>query len=122
MIRTCDGSDPNLIRYMHPEIGKISIPCNCGLRFNDVEREVIYPHRLLAGKMTEAEVKQTLDLLRSFRHGPNVIKHDPSMGLCVAEQQTTGGPLQMIHVCTRFAGHAPSRKHLCRCQFTWTDA
>jgi hypothetical protein len=91
------------------------------MRFNDTEREVIYPHRLLAGKMTETEAAQALEFLRAFRHGSDAIRHDPSMGLCSVELQTNGGPLQVIHVCARFAGHAPSRRHLCRCQFSWTD-
>lgn len=121
MIRTCDGSDPTLIRYLHEEIGGIPIPCNCGMRFNDAEREVIFPHAKLAEKMTPAEVEQTLALLRSFRHGPDAIRHDPSMGLCVVEQRTNSVALAVIHVCIRFAGHTPSRKHVCRCQFTWAD-
>ncbi len=122
MIRTCDGSDPTLIRYVHPDLGDIPIPCNCGMRFKDTEREVIFPHRKLAEPMTESEAAEALEFLRAFRHGSNAIRHDPSMGLCTAEQQTSGGPLLVIHVCTRFAGHTPIRGHLCRCQFTWTDA
>lgn len=37
MIRTCDGTDPNLV-------DQYGIPCSCGLTFDDVEAEVVYPH------------------------------------------------------------------------------
>ena len=43
MIRRCNGTDPNLLGMG----GKV--PCGCGLEFDDVEREVIYPHRLIHG-------------------------------------------------------------------------
>lgn len=36
MQRTCDGTDPYLI--------KDSVPCDCGETFDDVERSVIFPH------------------------------------------------------------------------------
>lgn len=42
MMRKCDGTDPNL----HDEHGQ---PCTCGLRFDDVDRTVIYPHQPVGG-------------------------------------------------------------------------
>lgn len=51
MFRTCDGTDPNLIRKIWIKDGLIStnghwedIPCNCGKTFDDVYHVVIYPH------------------------------------------------------------------------------
>jgi hypothetical protein len=38
MLRTCDGSDPNLVNSNGG-------PCDCGLIFDDVELMVIYPHQ-----------------------------------------------------------------------------
>ena len=42
MIRTCYGTDPNLLA----EDGS---PCACGLNFDDVERMVTYPHHPVRG-------------------------------------------------------------------------
>lgn len=54
MIRRCDGSDPNLTRDVRegerpsgPWPG--SVPCDCGLVFDDVERMVTYPHDFVRG-------------------------------------------------------------------------
>lgn len=61
MIRICDGTDPNLTRYLPAaeydatrhnlspwkrtgQPGEIVIQCDCGLTFDDVYREVIWPH------------------------------------------------------------------------------
>jgi hypothetical protein len=49
MIRTCDGTDPNLTREARPGeepfgLWPDSVPCDCGLTFDDVERTVIWPH------------------------------------------------------------------------------
>jgi hypothetical protein len=43
MIRTCDGSDPNLV-------DRDGAPCDCGLIFDDVELMVIYPHSQIMGR------------------------------------------------------------------------
>jgi hypothetical protein len=43
MIRTCDGTDPNLV---DPEGG----PCGCGLTFDDVDLTVIFPHHRIPGR------------------------------------------------------------------------
>jgi hypothetical protein len=66
VIRTCDGTDPNLTREI-PETsfhadtmvlspwnksakpGMAVIQCACGLRFDDVDRTVIYPHHPTGG-------------------------------------------------------------------------
>lgn len=37
MIRTCDGTDPNLA-------GEDGEPCACGMTFDDVRRRVVWPH------------------------------------------------------------------------------
>jgi len=63
MYRTCVGEDPNLVRVilkseLTPDmklspwqdlahVDEVSIFCNCGTTFDDVERFVIYPHHLL---------------------------------------------------------------------------
>jgi hypothetical protein len=47
MIRHCDGTDPNLVKYVDnsPNSNNTAkIPCNCGLTFDDTHRMVIYPH------------------------------------------------------------------------------
>jgi hypothetical protein len=67
MIRHCDGTDPNLTRHVpHAEFdgeamtanapwaflaqpGTVVINCQCGLRFDDVTRMVVYPHEHVAG-------------------------------------------------------------------------
>lgn len=41
MIRTCDGTDDLLQRLD-------GTPCACGLRFDDADRMVIYPHELIS--------------------------------------------------------------------------
>lgn len=43
MIRTCDGTDPNLLDGPLSTAG----PCACALTFDDVTRSVIYPHVFL---------------------------------------------------------------------------
>lgn len=54
MIRRCDGTDPNLTRDVRdgeeprgPWAG--SVPCDCGAVFDDVYRQVIYPHHPTGG-------------------------------------------------------------------------
>jgi hypothetical protein len=42
MIRTCCGTDPNLL-------AEDRSPCACGLTFDDVERMVTYPHDMVRG-------------------------------------------------------------------------
>lgn len=37
MMRICDGTDPNLV-------DQYGVPCSCGLTFDDVDTEVVYPH------------------------------------------------------------------------------
>lgn len=63
MMRTCDGTDPNLTRLIpSPDFkpdegmrispwhrafakpGEVCINCQCGLTFDDVNRVVYYPH------------------------------------------------------------------------------
>ena len=68
MIRHCDGTDPNLTRDLqadeydpdvhtlspwhtrqHGKRGIMRINCQCGLRFDDVDCTVIYPHERVSG-------------------------------------------------------------------------
>ena len=58
MIRTCDGTDPNL----HALDGS---PCSCGLHFDDVERMVVFPHRYVGGEV------------RALQNALNEIAGDP---------------------------------------------
>ena len=75
MIRTCDGTDPNLTREI-PEAsfhadtmalspwnksakpGTVVIQCACGLRFDDVKRMVIYPHERVSGTVIITQGRQ----------------------------------------------------------------
>jgi hypothetical protein len=57
MMRTCDGTDPNLL----VDVG--GLPCDCGLTFDDVELAVIWPHQALSPRLTEAERDALLALL-----------------------------------------------------------
>jgi hypothetical protein len=43
MIRSCDGTDPDLVNGDGE-------PCDCGLIFDDVECMVIYPHTAILGR------------------------------------------------------------------------
>jgi len=67
MRRHCDGTDPNLTRAIplaayglagdytvspwngSARPGEVIVNCNCGLRFDDFDRQVIYPHQWLGG-------------------------------------------------------------------------
>lgn len=46
MIRTCDGTDPNLYQSTDDRT-----PCACGRTFDDVELSVIFPHVPVRGSM-----------------------------------------------------------------------
>ena len=58
MMRHCDGNDPNLLKCVDPDTGEHApaglrlvdyVPCDCGLRFDDVTRLTIWPHRETSG-------------------------------------------------------------------------
>jgi hypothetical protein len=49
MMRTCDGNDPNLVKYVPGDKEDVAVPCDCGLTFDDVYHMVIYPHVKFAG-------------------------------------------------------------------------
>jgi hypothetical protein len=51
MIRTCDGTDPNLL-----DDSVTARPCACGLTFDDVERSVIHPHVYIPTPEEKAEL------------------------------------------------------------------
>jgi hypothetical protein len=53
MIRTCDGTDCNLIT----EDGG---PCRCGLTFDDVDHRVIYPHERIPTREEKAAAMAAL--------------------------------------------------------------
>jgi hypothetical protein len=61
MIRTCDGTDPNLLDSGLRTAG----PCACGLTFDDVDRSVIHPHVFIPtadDKAALAEALLTVDV------------------------------------------------------------
>lgn len=51
MMRTCDGSDRNLLRKIDGDVptkatmNNAYVPCNCGLSFDDLDRSVVFPHQ-----------------------------------------------------------------------------
>lgn len=55
MTRRCNGEDPNLMqivdedgnRVRRPTARTTEKPCDCGLVFDDVRREVVWPHPLV---------------------------------------------------------------------------
>lgn len=53
MIRTCSGDDPNLV-------GADGRACRCGRTFDDVEREVIYPHAAIWTREAKAALLERL--------------------------------------------------------------
>lgn len=64
MIRTCDGTDRNLL---HEQVARVAQsgqetmswePCACGLVFDDVERLVIYPHYFIPTAEEKAELQR----------------------------------------------------------------
>lgn len=63
MIRFCDGTDPNLLGVPAGE------PCRCGLRFDDEDRSVIYPHDPIQGGRFEPFIPKPRDG-REFSEAP----------------------------------------------------
>jgi hypothetical protein len=63
MQRHCDGSDPNLLRPTEHDADQLPYrPCDCGLRFDDAERLVIWPHpRLLTRAEKAKRIAQLVD-------------------------------------------------------------
>lgn len=57
MMRTCNGTDPNLLDAAIPNAG----PCACGLAFDDAERDVIYPHAFLMTAADRARLAAWID-------------------------------------------------------------
>jgi hypothetical protein len=53
MIRTCDGTDPNLV-------DREGNPCDCGLIFDDVEMTVVYPHTQILGRAEKDALMEDL--------------------------------------------------------------
>ena len=125
MMRHCVGTDPNLILVLHrkTELGidveREIVPCKCGMIFDDVEREVVYPHNVIGPKPTPDQVIAFFE----GRMADELIttRHDPGPSLCLEEVTTKVGirSQPILHVCTRYSDHAPDRKHICSCEFTW---
>jgi hypothetical protein len=66
MLRTCDGNDPNLVNSQGD-------PCACGLIFDDVLMEVVYPHRVLLSRAEKDDLIQDLwDKVQSAPGAPYV--------------------------------------------------
>lgn len=138
MIRHCDGTDPNLIRHLQrdsetPQINYISVPCDCGMTFDDVKHFVIYPHAEIPAKPTPEQIAAALSeffptttaALSELPPPTRTIIHEPRTGLCLARTDNGTEDLRVTHVCTRFHEHlswkVPQPEHRCRCAFTWTD-
>jgi hypothetical protein len=49
VLRTCDGTDPNLV-------DRDGAPCDCGLIFDDVELIVVYPHQPIMSRTEKDEL------------------------------------------------------------------
>lgn len=58
MMRKCDGTDPTLAVKQGDEY----VPCEGNCEFDDAECSVIFPHRPLPPKLTEAELSALYDL------------------------------------------------------------
>lgn len=54
MMRTCDGTDQNLLR----RDGEEYVPCDRGCRFDDVDHRVIWPHELIPPKLTLEQLEE----------------------------------------------------------------
>jgi hypothetical protein len=67
--------------------------------------------------LTETTTRLTEPIYRIIRHD-----RTPARPLCDQEATVTAAGLMVVHGCTRFADHAPDRKHLCPCRFTWETA
>lgn len=74
MMRTCDGTDPNLV-------DRQGLPCDCGLIFDDVEMEVVYPHTQILGRAEkDALIEKVLSAPGSayvWRTGPPSERVEP---------------------------------------------
>jgi len=125
MIRHCDGTDPNLITWsaetLTRESASVRVPCACGLTFDDVSREVVYPHKVIGPKPTIAEVEQMAAFLADTP-GPTIIRHDRvARPTCDQETTVTDVGVVIVHICVRFAEHCDHSysQHICQCNFTW---
>lgn len=98
MIRTCDGTDPNLRRA---DGG----PCACGRVFNDAERMVIYPHDRIPPKLAEGKppfdlfAGVDLDLGRFLLD--NLRRHEPH-----PFEQLPDAAFTACRICSRALEHA----------------
>lgn len=59
MMRKCDGTDPNLITIDRK-------PCTCGREFDDVDYEVVYPHRHVLTEEEKEILFKTFDEIGFF--------------------------------------------------------
>ena len=87
MQRTCDGTDPNLLRYEHkPEdctdfpICRHTRPCDCGKTFDDVEYTVIYPHTYIPTREEKDRLLAAYEAAVASGSGPGVLRTDLSIG------------------------------------------
>lgn len=80
MLRTCDGTDPNLTRPIleGEESGPWpgSVPCDCGRTFDDVEYNVTYPHEYIP---TPEERQERIDA--ALLEHPELAEELAKMGL-----------------------------------------
>jgi hypothetical protein len=66
MLRTCDGTDPNLV-------DPAGQPCACGMTFEDVDRAVIWPHQRV---LSRAEKQREIDYWADRLHLPPITLAD----------------------------------------------
>lgn len=57
MIRTCNGRD----EWLRSERTPNSMPCDCGLTFDDVTRSTVYPHVFIPTRAEKEAMAAMLD-------------------------------------------------------------
>lgn len=106
MIRTCDGTDKNLLQEQVDRVAASGtesmhwVPCDCGLVFDDVERLVVYPHHFIPSREDKAELLALVDQMvkdnktsEEIRQALQLTSH--SVGAKVEDNTTTteGSPM-----------------------------
>lgn len=63
MLRKCDGTDPNLLAE------DMKSPCTARCEFDDVDHEVIFPHRKLPPKLSLEGMEELLKKYKDIPYG-----------------------------------------------------
>ena len=70
MMRTCDGTDPNLV-------GIDGQPCKCGITFDDVNQMVVFPHFPILSKEEKERILQAWDsMITHIRSAWDAVQDD----------------------------------------------